>query len=359
MTRVLIVGAGIIGAAIAERLASSGNDVVVVDASAPGGGATGASFGWINASFYADPTHFRLRAEGIAAWHRLSERLGLRDLTWGGAICWDGDLDAQSEALTALGYEVEELDRSALTALEPALRDPPTRALRFGLEGAAEPRAVTEALLAAATAAGARLVLGQRVRSLLQDEARVVGLETEAGLILADHVILAAGTDVPALLAPLGLALPMRDSPGDMLVTEPVPPCLSHVLVTPEREIRQDAQGRFWLPSTPGHQAVTGQREPFNIAALEHESLDVLTSVLDIPTPGVARLLRAGRPVPEDGLPVMGASGVEGLSLAVMHSGVTLAALVGELMAEVWSGETPPLLAPYSLKRFQGGSGPF
>lgn len=62
--------------------------------------------------------------------------------------------------------------------------------------------------------------------------------------------------------------------------------------------------------------------------------------------------LRAFRPVPADGLPVMGEA-ADGLYLAVMHSGATLAALAGELAArEILGGSAEPLLAPYRPGRF-------
>ena len=65
--KVVIVGGGIIGAALARYLVGQGADVLVINA---GGGATAASFGWVNASFYLNEDRFRLRAEGIAAWRR-------------------------------------------------------------------------------------------------------------------------------------------------------------------------------------------------------------------------------------------------------------------------------------------------
>ena len=57
-------------------------------------------------------------------------------------------------------------------------------------------------------------------------------------------------------------------------------------------------------------------------------------------------VMLAARPVPQDGLPVIGASWPEGVYVAVMHSGVTLAALVGEAVTqELARGETAAELA--------------
>ncbi|MEL6690706.1 MAG: FAD-binding oxidoreductase [Pseudomonadota bacterium] len=355
MARFLVVGAGIIGAAIAERLTSRGEEVVIVDGGHVAGGATAASFGWINASFYLDEAHFRLRREGLRAWRRATERMGLRGISWTGTLTWEGDLDAQEAALYELGYEVTRLDAKSLSYLEPALRNLPEAALAFHLEGVGEPQDVTRGLIDRAVEAGAQLILGQRVRSLLAGDGAVIGVETDAGLIPADHVILATGTGTSALLAPLGVDLPMLDRPADMVVTAPVPSMLGHIIVTEEREIRQDKAGRFWLPSNPRRQDVTGMVEAFDQEDVARRSLDILTNTMVVERPRVEQLIRAKRPVPGDGLPVVGATGVDGLTVAVMHSGVTLAALVGELVANELEGAPSDLLAPYQLARFQRG----
>ena len=60
------------------------------------------------------------------------------------------------------------------------------------------------------------------------------------------------------------------------------------------------------------------------------------------------------RPVPRDGLPVIGAEGPQGIYVATMHSGVTLAPLVGRLVAQELNGGQAELLAPYRPARFQG-----
>ena len=60
------------------------------------------------------------------------------------------------------------------------------------------------------------------------------------------------------------------------------------------------------------------------------------------------------RPTPTDGFPIIGrAEGVDGLYVAVMHSGITLAPAVGLFAARgILDGERDPLLAPYGLSRF-------
>src|SRR5437016_3536800 len=87
---IVIAGAGIVGASIAYHLAKRGANVTVVEASEPGAGATGKSFGWINATFSKTPrTYFELNRLGIAAWYRLQEELsGELQVQWHGSVAW-------------------------------------------------------------------------------------------------------------------------------------------------------------------------------------------------------------------------------------------------------------------------------
>ncbi|MEM6728914.1 MAG: FAD-binding oxidoreductase [Pseudomonadota bacterium] len=353
----IVIGAGIIGACIAERLARAGEDVLLIDgASGPACGATAASFGWINASFYQDAAHFRLRDAGLSTWRDLGRRIKLPPPDARGALSWDGDLDTQERELTALGYAVERLPGGRrIAALEPALLDPPQDALLFTEESAIDAGQATRAILAAAHDAGARAVYGQKVLSILVDDARAVGVETDAGLFLADHVTIAAGTATKRLLKPLGIDIPLKQSPADTLITRPAPPLLSHVLVTPEREIKQTRDGRFQIPSSPNHQAMGGL-EAFNLKDVSEASLAVLRRHLPVGALGWERVVRAERPMPADGLPIVGPTEATGLYVAVLHSGITLAPLIGEIAAaEITAAQSKratDLLEPYRLSRF-------
>src|SRR5258708_6829214 len=88
--RIVVVGAGIIGASIAYHLVKRGASVVIVDALRPGAGATEKSFGWINATFSKRPrAYFDLNQLGLAGWRRLEIELGSElKVQWGGSVTW-------------------------------------------------------------------------------------------------------------------------------------------------------------------------------------------------------------------------------------------------------------------------------
>lgn len=354
--RVIIVGAGILGCALAYRLSRDAQaDVTVIDAAqGPATGATGASFGWINASFFADDAHFRLRAAGLESWRGLQSDLGLDTVTWPGALWWEaqgGALDAMQDTLTALGYNAQKLGQAEIAAREPALLCPPADALHFTTEGSAEPAHTCAALLRGAQKYGARVLYGVRVLGV--DSGCVM---TQQGALHADQVVIAAGTGAEALLKGAGAYLPMLSRPGVILRTAPMAPLLRHILVTPDGEVRQDAQGRIVMPATIAHQSDSADQVHEALPDLADRAALRLRALLRSDTQiDWAEAALAWRPVPQDGLPFVGAV-TDGLYAAVMHSGVTLAAIVADLACAELTGQNSnrtQMLAPYRPGRFE------
>ncbi len=349
---IIIIGAGVIGAVVAYRLARAGAQVTVVDAGLAG--ATDASFGWINASFFLTEDHYHLRVEGIAAWHRLESELKL-PITWCGSLCWeDGRLEDRQEALRTLGYDVSRVDSETFAEMEPYVEGPPASALHFPQEGVAEPATVAATILKAAQDAGARVMHGIDVTGFQLHEERVTGVETAAGVLSADLVLMAAGVGCTSLMAMLDHDLPMLHRPALVIKTAPVQPILSHILVGNMGEVRQLPCGALVMPVVPGHQGDSSE----SVGDLEAEAAAALSRlqalVPDVPL-RLAETMLAERPMPGDGLPAVGPV-AKGAYVAVMHSGITLGAIMGELVAdEILIGETnhtQAWLASYRPSRF-------
>ena len=353
--RIIVIGAGVIGATLAFQLARRGVDVTVLDAAAaPAAGATGASFGWINASYFLNEDHFRLRVAGMEAWRALAQEVDLAGaLNWCGALCWDVQGAALAEAcarFAELGYPATQLSGAEVAAMEPALAHPPQEALFHPQDGVAEPVAVCDRVLRAATGAGARVMFGVQATEVVPG--RVV---TGQGVFEADRIVVAAGTGAAALLQQAGVAVAMLPRPALVLRTVPMAPVVSRVLVTPDGEVRQDAEGRIVMPTAVGHQSASDTDiadRPDKIADAAAERLRELLNVGD--RLEWADVTVAHRPMPSDELPVVGECG-GGLYAAVMHSGITLAAIVAELAAADLL-DLPDLrlelLAPFRPDRF-------
>ena len=122
--RVVIIGAGIVGASVAWNLARRGVEATVIDAGPVAGGASGRGFGWLNASFHLDDDHYHLRVAAMRAWERAEAALKSRALSWPGTLWWEEEgaaFDAFRDGLRRLDYPVAELSRTEIEALEPAL----------------------------------------------------------------------------------------------------------------------------------------------------------------------------------------------------------------------------------------------
>ena len=346
--RIAVIGGGVIGAACALALTRAGAEVVVLEAGVPGGVASSASFGWINASFHHDAHHFRLRVAAMEAWRRV----GCVDVSWCGGLVWEaGDVAAEAERLGGMGYEVELWEAEAVARAVPGLAALPERAMFLPGEGVVELAEAARAMLAAS---GARVLTGCAVKRIEVAGGRVTGVAVEGGVVAADRVLVAAGCGAPGLVEPLGVALPMLTRPAVVLHTAPVAARIGPVLVPGGMEIRQMADGGLMVPVSPNHQADETEVLEASPEALAEGTLARLREMfpgLELRMAG-ARL--AWRPVPGDGLPVVGPAGPEGLWLAVMHSGATLAPLIGELVAQEMGGGTAELLAPYRAERFAG-----
>ena len=352
MSKTLIIGAGITGAALAYQLSRRGEQVTILSTHAKGGLASAASFGWLNASYYLNHPHYHLRHEGLAAHRRLTEALPNLPTTWPGCLWYEATGAAQEETasdLSALGYQIQRLTRPQIAERLPALGPVPDTALFFPEEGVADPAILARALIAAS---GAQ-VIRATVQSVTEEKGRVTGVLTDLGPMPADRVILATGTGTPALMEPLGCTLPMLRRPGLMIRTNPQPPICPVVLATPDQEVRQDADGALVAPASAGHQsdhAETLGAFPVVVNA----TLQRLRSLFPGHDIHFAHQAMAMRPVPGDGLPVVGQGPIEGLWLAVMHSGATLAPVVAECLAEeITGGPENPLLKDFRPARFQ------
>jgi D-hydroxyproline dehydrogenase subunit beta len=352
MSQTLIIGAGITGAALAYHLSRRGQAVTILSTHAEGGLASAASFGWLNASYFLTHPHYHLRHEGLAAHRRLTGAIPGLPTSWPGCLWYEATgeaLDETAADLAALGYKVQRLGRTQIAQRLPALGPVPETALFFPEEGVSDPAVLARALI---SASGVQ-VIRATVLSVTEAQGRVTGIATDLGPMPATRIILATGTGTPALVAPFGYTLPMLKRPGLMIATNALPSICPVVLATPDQEVRQDAAGHLIAPASAGHQsdhAETLGAFPVVVNA----TLQRLRALFPGQDIHFGHQAMAMRPIPGDGLPVVGQGPVEGLWLAVMHSGATLAPVVAECLAEeIASGPESPLLSDFRPNRFQ------
>lgn len=263
-TDVLVVGAGISGALVAELLASDGHRVIVIDRRGPARGSTAASTALIQYEIDTPLDHLarRIGAERAArAWRRSHLALrGLHDRTLAlgidcglasrdtlylaGDVLDAAGLATETEARRAIGLEATLLSRAALR--DGFGIDRPAAIRSFGAF-TADPRRLTAGYLAAAIAAGARLAAPVELSDLAKRRDGYLAT-TGQGTIACSTVVLATGYEFPdfvpldghELLSTYAFATrpqPRRLWPGECLIWEASDPYLYARTTTDGRAI--------------------------------------------------------------------------------------------------------------------------
>jgi glycine oxidase len=377
--RVLVIGGGIIGLAVAWRAAGRGMAVTVLERDATGHGASHAAAGMLApvAEVEFGRAGRRLLELGLRSagmWPAFAAELeaasggtpiGLRR-TGTLVVARDEDeaqeLDRQIAFRHSLGLRAERLRPSAAREREPALATTVRLALEAPEDHSVDPRLVLGALKRACLSSG--VVLRERAPVARVDVdgsgARVTGVTlASAERVNAEHVVVAAGAWVEQIegLSP-DARVPIRPVKGQILrLRDPAGPGLL------ERVVR--FQGGYLVPRADGGYVLgaTVEERGFELQPTVGGVYELLRHAHEL-VPGVSELqieelcvgLRPGTP---DNAPVIGPGALEGLTWATGHhrNGILLAPLTAELVVGVLAGEHPvnPLLSACAPVRFVAG----
>lgn len=366
MKRIAVIGAGLVGAALAERLSRSATRVVLLDAARPGSGTSSSSFAWLNSNNKRPRAYHDLNVSGMRE-HRIfaAEAAAAPWLHGGGNIEWVEDEAAatalydKARRLHEWGYAVELVDAPALQGLEPELRldTERIRAAAFYPEEAwIDPPQLISTLLARFAARGGVLREGVRVATVIAAGGRVAGVLTDAGERIAfETVVICAGTASTQVAAPLGFELPLANTAGLLALTQPARTALNRIVHAPGINLRPAGDGRVLLHDESIDATIDVGTSPSldlpGCGELRRRAQALLPSLRD------TRLQRARigvRPIPADGLTAAGpVPGVDGAYLCVTHSGATLCLTLARLLSHaILDGALPPALAPFAPARF-------
>ena len=223
--RIIVVGAGIIGASLAFHLSRRPVRLTVLDRAEPGSGASSHSFAWINASAGKEPASYHdLNRRSVDMWDRFARSLAADvGLRWGGELRWAAtpaeaeELRAAVAVLQQRGHHSRLLNEAECQALEPGLRLD-----RFVLgalspnDAQVDPARVIRACLGQVRARGGTVEAHNEVQGfrLAGSPPRVAAVQTDKGELACDLVVLAAGVDATRLADLLGMHLPSSAVPG-------------------------------------------------------------------------------------------------------------------------------------------------
>ena len=362
----VVIGAGVVGASVAARLASAGQRVTLLERDQPGRATSRWSFAWLNSNDKAPRPYHDLNCEGIRAWAELAP--GLDGDAWYRPVghlelaAARAELDARVRRLTEWGYLARLFDPAEAAGIEPALQlSGATAAAWFPGEGYLLTEPLIARLVAHAESHGADVRTGEpgRVTALEAGPGTAPRVRTAAGAVLeADDVVCCAGRWTPSL-APVPLIPWERRgsvAPGLVVRAGPVaPPGPVRLLHTPELSLRPHAGGLLHLEAEDASAAVDVHTPEPELRRWAEELLRrARRTVRGLDEARVVETRVCVRPLPPDGQSIVGRlPGAPGVYVAVTHSGVTLAAHLARLItADLTTGTPPAPLTPYHPARF-------
>lgn len=372
---VVVVGAGMVGAACALYASRAGLDVTVVDRGPVAGGTTGAGEGNLLVSDKEPGPELELALLSGRLWAELAAGAGL-----GAAFEYEpkGGLVVAStpEGLAALeefaagqraaGVDALSVPADQLHSYEPYLAPAMAGGVYYPQDAQVMPTLAAAHLV---RASGARLLTGRTVTEVLRGaDGAVRGVRTDHGDLHAPAVVSAAGTWGGELAALAGVHLPVLPRRGFVLVTEPLPRRVRHKVYAADyvADVASDSAALQTSPVVEGTAAgpvligASRERVGFDrsfslpaVRALAAGATRLFPFLADV---RAMRTYLGFRPYMPDHLPAIGPDPrVPGLFHACGHegAGIGLATGTGQLIAQALTAKTPDLdLTPFRPDRF-------
>lgn len=370
---VLVIGAGIVGAACADALAARGMRVTVVEQEAVGAGATAAGMGHL-VVMDDNPAELALSAWSLELWRHFVRELPARHEYSQCGTIWvaadDEEMAAarvKAQTMAAHGLRCDMLDAQGLYEREPQLRAGLAGGLLVGGDALVYPPKSARILMDRAIARGARLVGGSVHRIDGGGEGQLGGASVvlvNGTRLHAGRIVLAAGSRSTALLPDL----PVQPKKGHVAITDRYPGFIRHQLVElgyiKSAHAASGDSVAFNLQPRPTGQILIGSSRQFGTTDLKVES-DMMARMLRHAatfTPALAGMhllrcwtgLRAASP---DGLPIIGQHPTRPyLWLATGHEGlgITTSLATAQLLAAQMLDESSAIRPePYLPSRFE------
>ena len=358
---IAIVGAGLVGAALALGCARRGASVVLCDAAEDRWHASAGNFGlvWVQGKGQAAPEYARLSRRSANGWAAFADSLaderGAPDYTGGGGIkiaLTEGELEDYAGALARMHNQPDPTDNGTrlidaheLRELVPAVGPEPVGGTYCPHDGHADPLATLHALHRALERhPRVRIVRARIERVDVDGPSAPFVLTHRTGRVRTARVVLAAGHGATALAPALGLDARVRPQRGQIIVTERVPRFLDIAC----HSVRQSADGTVLLGDSKEDVGFDDGTTPEATTAILARAVRCFPRLAAV---RVARSWGALRVLSPDGLPIYQRSErFPGAALMTCHSGVTLAAAhageVAEALVEERLHERYPAFSP-------------
>lgn len=355
MQDVVVIGAGVIGLAVAAELAARGASVQVFERDLAGHGASWAAGGML-APFTEELPPGPLRELALRSLEMYPgyarelheaggvdiqlQRNGILEL--GFTVERLAHLRARVAALTAEGIQARMLSRDELFEREGALSARALGAVFTPGEGQVENRRLARALIATARARGVRLREQLPVQAVESNARRVLGVRTAEGFFAAGAVVNATGAWAGELAGvPEAVQARVKPVKGQMLALAMPREFLRHVVWAPGAYLIPRRDGRLVVGATVEDAGFDRRVTAGGVAQLLQAAL---AAVPGAATFALSETWSGHRPATRDGEPLIGATALEGYYLASGHyrNGILLAPVTGKIMADLVTANANP-----------------
>ncbi|MGF3054931.1 NAD(P)/FAD-dependent oxidoreductase [Microbacterium sp. YY-01] len=361
--KIVVIGAGSVGAHVSYRLQEQGAEVTLLDASRPGGGTTSSSIAmhseFPQRAWHEEEGRAALRPRLDAMMSRLAEEVPGDYMHTSGALLWvspeeQEEFDELARVAIKRGVNLEVVDPETARALEPNVRFPECAAVYIEPDaGWVDGPAIVDALVERFEELGGVLRKGARVVAVRRTSDRVTGVTLDSGEVIeADKFVNAGGSWGSHISALAGLAIPLDLVPGVVVYTEPFKDgeAPQRIINTPGWCGRPDPSGGLAI-HWRGHSQTARHGE--NIDNTEEMMIDIAKVIPSLAGTLPVRSTVGIRPIPPGG-PVVGAlPWLPNFYHTISHGGIGWGPMWAWCAAkEILHSETVPELAAMRPARF-------
>lgn len=362
---VVIIGAGIVGAACAAACVAEGLRTAIVEAGVIGGGATAAGMGHI-VVMDDSPAQLALTSYSQSLWNRRATSLPINVEFEQCGTLWVASDDEEMEEVHrkqklygSIGVAAQALDRRALAEAEPNLRRPLPGALLVPSDAVLYPPSAAAHLIQEAVGKGAHVYSPCKVLAVGSGVTRLDD-NTE---LRAPRLVIAGGADTTALVP----ELPIRKRKGHLVITDRYPGFVRHQLVElgylkSAHSLTTDSVAFNIQPRKTGQVLIGSSRQyDSETSDVDHNIVAEMINRARSFIPGIGSLsairtwtgFRAATP---DKLPLIGPwTGDNTLFLATGHEGLGITTSLGtaQILVDHMMGRQPQIpIEPYLPARF-------
>ena len=358
----IVVGGGLVGAAVAMGIASKGKSVAVLDGGDSDFRASRGNFGltWVQGKGANNADYANLNILGAGLWPAFSEQLedstGI-DIGYqkpgGLEFCLtEQEFYERSEEMRLVNlhtkgeFTYEMLDNQSLKQRVPEVSDSVLGASFSPHDGHLNPLYLLRALHQNMISLGCRYFPNKIVNSISQEH-DVFTLSTNSVSYTASKIVLCGGLDNQRLAQQVGVYVPIEPIRGQLLITERVAPFLS----MPSLQVRQTCEGTLQIGDSHEHTNMDDGTSLDMIRKIASRAVRIFPHLENV---HLNRAWGALRIMTPDGLPVYHQSQqYPGAFVVSCHSGVTLSVVHAGMVADwICDEKTNPLIPKFSADRF-------